>query len=338
MLAVAPLISEYDGVLTDLDGVVYAGPHAISGAVGALNSALNAGLKVGYVTNNASRSAQAVAEHLSELGLRATADAVFGSAWAGVQLLREQQPTGGTVLVVGSQYLADLVREAGYTVTRSAEANVAAVIQGFDQSIGWKDLAQAAFALANGATWVATNRDLTIPLEGGIAPGNGSLVAAVVNAVGREPLVAGKPEPALFRLAARSLNVQRPIVFGDRLDTDIEGGNRAGMHTALVLTGINSGYDALVAEPAQRPHYLLATLNDVHSPYVAPVRAAEGNEDVYRCGDDWALVQGSTLLVSAPLASTVEVDRAACAAWWAAHPDEADSPETIEVRELVARR
>ncbi|MDO5634889.1 MAG: HAD-IIA family hydrolase [Micrococcus sp.] len=250
----------HDGLLCDLDGVVYAGAGAVSGAVEALNLLHEAGIAVGYVTNNASRSEEQVAEHLRSLGVTVNAQEVFGSAAAGVRLLAEQCPPPARVLVVGSAHLRESVRHAGYVLVTSAHERPDAVIQGFDPALGWADLAEASYAVAAGAVWVATNLDTSIPRAEGVAPGNGSLVHAVHLATGQHPHAAGKPAPHLFRTAAEALQLQRPLVVGDRLDTDIRGGNAAGFDTALVLTGINTAEDAAAADPADQPGWVHADL------------------------------------------------------------------------------
>ncbi|MCT2090143.1 HAD-IIA family hydrolase [Micrococcus terreus] len=260
----ASFFSGHDALLCDLDGVVYAGAGAIAGAVETLHELTERGVPVAFVTNNASRSPQSVAEHLAELGITATAEQIFGAAAAGVRLLEGMElPPGSAVLVIGSDYLRGLVSEAGFRVVSRADEQPAAVIQGFDPSVGWADLAQAAYAIQAGAVWVATNTDLTIPRAEGIAPGNGSLVQAVSQATGVIPPAAGKPQPLLFQWAAEQLGAQRPLVVGDRLDTDILGGNRAGFTTALVLTGVDSRESAAAAPQDQRPQVIVQSLDEL---------------------------------------------------------------------------
>lgn len=261
----ASLIEAHDGVLFDLDGVLYAGPSAVPGAPQALTRLKELGLQCAFVTNNASRSAESVAEHLRELGIPADADEVYGSAPAGVALLTTHVPPPAAVLVTGSSYLRQLVQEAGYTVVDSAEDNPAAVIQGFDPNLGWADLAEAAYAIGRGAAWVATNLDHSVPRDRGIAPGNGALVQAVSLATGTQPHAAGKPEPVMFEQASQAYGLRRPLVIGDRLDTDILGGNRAGFTTALVLTGVSTAADAAAASTDSRPDWILKNLDDLFS-------------------------------------------------------------------------
>ncbi|GAB2752437.1 HAD-IIA family hydrolase [Sinomonas soli] len=320
----AELIEAFDAVLSDLDGVVYAGPHAIPGAVEALQALAPRGVRLGYVTNNASRSPAEVAAHLRELGAPARDDDVVSSAQAGASLLAQQVPAGTRVLVTGSAALAREVELRGLTPVRSAEEDPAAVIQGFSPDLGWRDLAEAAYAVAAGAVWIATNTDMSIPQARGMAPGNGTLVAAVRAATGREPLVAGKPEAPLFLAAAERLGSRRPVVVGDRLDTDILGGNRAGFATAVVLTGVDTEQSILGARHAERPTYILRTLDDLFRPYPEPV--ASGG--AWHVGASSARTNGEVVEVAG---SREDLDawRAACAAWWAALPEaeERTAPE-----------
>src|SRR6185437_16970094 len=172
-------------------------------------------------------------------------------------VLAERLPAGSAVLVVGAQALADEIADVGLRPVRSAADNPAAVVQGFGPTVGWKHLAEASVAIRAGATWVATNTDRTLPSPRGPLPGNGSLVAALATALGRQPdVVVGKPEPTLFEQIARGRGARRPLVVGDRIDTDIEGANRAGMDSLLVLTGVTQEGELATAPDSQRPTYL----------------------------------------------------------------------------------
>ncbi|OUM44721.1 haloacid dehalogenase [Arthrobacter agilis] len=305
-------------MLADLDGVVYTGPRAINGAIGALERLDAEGKSLAYVTNNASRSSEEVAAHLRDLGAPARAEQVFGSALAGAELLADVVAAGASVLVVGSGILAESVRAQGFVVVPTANERPDAVIQGFSPTLGWKDLAEAAYAITAGATWVATNLDMTLPQERGFAPGNGSMVAAVAAATGKSPLVAGKPEAALFETAARHSRVERALVVGDRLDTDILGGNRAGMATVLVLTGVDSVHTALAAHVDERPDYLIRSLGELYEEY-PEITAKDGT---HFCGAAVAQVSGSTVNINGDQ-EDLDSWRVACAAWWATHPDRA---------------
>ncbi|GHD08974.1 HAD-IIA family hydrolase [Zhihengliuella salsuginis] len=317
------LIGDYDAVLSDLDGVVYAGAGAIEGAVEALSALAGHRKALGYITNNASRSPSAVAEHLRELGAPATAETVFGSADAGAELLAGHVDAGAAILVTGSDYLRECVTRLGYRVVASHTEEPAAVVQGFHPDLGWADLAEAAFAISRGAFWVATNTDMTIPRAEGIAPGNGSLVQAVGNATGTDPIVAGKPEAHLFEKAAHELGAGRPLVVGDRLDTDILGGNRAGFATAAVLTGIDTTASIIAADPRERPDFILEGLAQLYVSY--PTVDVAEDADVVRatCGSDSARAEAHTVVLSS---DRLDAWRAACAAWWTRNPRSAREP------------
>ena len=258
-----------DLVLADLDGLLYQGQRPIPHAVESLRKAGKSAL-VGYITNNASRTPASVAEQITQLGLPATADDVVTSPQAALRVLSRLVPAGSLVLVVGGPGLSSEVERAGFRITRVADESPDAVIQGFSPEVGWSDLAQASFALQRRPEipWVATNTDWSIPVEGGIAPGNGALVSAVHLAVGRLATFAGKPEKEIFDVALERFGpIGDALMIGDRLDTDILGANRAGIRSALVLTGIDSPKTLLASDDSQRPTYVLEDLRDLHKPY-----------------------------------------------------------------------
>lgn len=260
-----------DVVLADLDGVVYAGPSALPYAVDSLNQ-VAARRRVGYITNNASRTDAAVAEHLTSLGLTVAANDIVTSPQAAMRLLRTMVAPPATLLIVGGEGLVVEAEKAGYTVTRSAEDAPDAVVQGFATDVAWTDLAEAAFALKlpedeGGIPWIATNSDWTIPRERGIAPGNGTLVSAVHTAVGRLATVAGKPETPIFEVALDRFGAAKTLFIGDRLDTDILGAARADIDSVLVLTGIDRPKHVLAAPEGSRPTFILSDLRELHEPY-----------------------------------------------------------------------
>ncbi|QDY91459.1 HAD-IIA family hydrolase [Arthrobacter sp. UKPF54-2] len=316
-MAEVELISRFDALLADLDGVVYAGPQAIPGAVESLQRLSGVGVGLGYVTNNASRSPAEVAQHLRELGAPAEDQQVVSSSQAAAELLASMLPAGARVLITGGEALAREIELAGLVPVRSEAEDPVAVVQGFHPELGWKDLAEAAYVVAAGALWVATNTDMSIPQARGMAPGNGTLVAAVAAATGRQPLVAGKPEAPLFHAAAKRLAADRPLVVGDRLDTDILGGNNAGFATVAVLTGVDTRESILAARTLERPTFLINDLTDLYRPYPA---IEDDGDWRYRCGSASAEVRGTSLRVSGNPAD-LDSWRAACAAWWAANPE-----------------
>ena len=278
---VAKLWGQYDTLLADLDGVVYEGAHAIRNAVTSINELQQAGVLVGYVTNNSSRKSETVANQLNGFGLRVKPSDVIGSAQTGVELLATLVTRGSRILVVGGEGLRSKVAEAGFELVEKADDKPAGVIQGFAPEVAWVHLAEASYAIQRGAKWVATNSDWTIPREGGIAPGNGTLVSAVHTAVGQMPVVAGKPEPAIFHTALRQFGSSNALFVGDRLDTDITGANRAGIDSALAMTGVATRKDVLGAKPDERPTYIISDMAELLQRYEAPKQTKRG----YSCGD-----------------------------------------------------
>ncbi|KQM45014.1 HAD-IIA family hydrolase [Microbacterium sp. Leaf203] len=306
-----------DVVLADLDGVVYAGPGALPHAVDSLNRAQQEGRRLGYITNNASRTDASVAEHLTSLGLRVAADDVTTSPQAAMRLMRDLVPAGSTLLVIGGEGLVVEVEKAGFVVTRSADDNPAAVVQGFAPEVGWVHLAEAAYALATpveegGIPWVATNSDWTIPQARGIAPGNGTLVSAVHTAVGRLATIAGKPERPIFDVAVARTGAQSPLFIGDRLDTDIQGARTAEMRSLLVLTGIDRPKQVLAAPPSQRPDYIVEDLRQLFEPY--PTTVVKG--DRTRVGDAIVEIDGVDLRIVNDGGRQIDLLRAGSAAIW----------------------
>ncbi len=304
-------------VLADLDGVVYRGPGAIPGAVAQLNRA-GERARLAYVTNNASRTDRAVAEHLRELGLNAATEDVVTSPQAAVALLRESVAPGATILVIGGDGLTDELTKAGYVVTRSAEDNPAAVLQGFAPEVGWEHLAEASFALAERPgeellPWIATNTDWTIPVARGLAPGNGTLVSAVHTAVARLPVFAGKPETPIFEAAFDRFGTRNALMVGDRLDTDMKGARAAGIPSLHVLTGVDRPKQLVAASRDMQPDFIVATLDGLHEPYPETVVRKDGSMQV---GSARVGMDGHVVRVDAEGDSPINLLRAACAAIW----------------------
>ncbi len=272
----ARLIDQFDSVLFDLDGVVYLGSQAVPHAVESINRLQAEGKVVGYVTNNSSRKPETIAEQLNGFGLSVAPNQVIGSARAGAKMLAGRVPSGSKVLVVGGEGLRFEVEQLGFEVVAKADDNPAAVIQGFAPDVGWTHLAEAAFAIQRGAIWLATNQDWTIPREGGIAPGNGTLVSAVHTAVGILPDFAGKPFAPIYQSALDQLGVQKPLFVGDRLDTDIRGAHNFGMASACVMTGVASRRELIGARVEDRPEFIIEDLRSLFDEYQEPRRTKRG--------------------------------------------------------------
>lgn len=260
------LVAGYDGIVSDLDGVVYRGADAVPYAVAALSRA-GADMGVVYATNNASRTVATIAAQLAAVGLAVRPQEVVTSALAGAALLAEQLPPAAVVLAIGGEGVVEAIRGAGLVPTRTATGEVAAVLQGYGTGVTAADLGEASLAVAAGATWVATNTDRTLPMARGIIPGNGTLVSAVATATGREPVVVGKPYPPLYQRAAGVLGtaLERTLAIGDRLETDIAGAQAAGMDSVWVLTGVHQVAD--LALGTATPTYAVLDLRELYDTY-----------------------------------------------------------------------
>jgi HAD superfamily hydrolase (TIGR01450 family) len=315
----------YDLALLDLDGVVYIGRRPVPGAAEALERARAAGMRIAFVTNNASRTPQAVADQLTSLGVKAGADDVVTSAQAAAAVLAARLPAGSRVLVVGGEGLNWALQQEGLRPVSSMDDEPAAVVQGFSPDLGWRMLAEGSRAVRAGLPWLATNTDLTVPTAYGPAPGNGTLVAAIAAATGVRPDVAGKPRPPLFEQAVRRYRSRTPLVVGDRLDTDIEGAHAAGLVGMLVLTGVSGAADVITATAEHRPHLLARDLGGLLTPHPAPRRSDTG----WACGEAEVGVEDGRLRVVRPGEDAVDLLRAACATAWATGGDAAPAPDDV---------
>jgi glycerol 3-phosphatase-2 len=321
------LAERFDVALLDLDGVVYVGPDAVPGAPAALAEARNRGMRLAFVTNNAARPPAAVAAHLTELGIAAEPGEVITSAQAAAHYLADRLPAGSPVLVVGTTGLIEALTERGLTPVHSADDNPSAVVQGYSPDLNWQQLAEGAVAIRNGAVWIATNLDPTVPSARGPLPGNGSLVAALRHATGVTPVSTGKPDPTMHRESVERSGARRPIVVGDRLDTDIEGARAVGCASLLVLTGVTTAADLIAAGEGLRPDYVAADLAGLLDSHRAPELL---ENTAAQCGGWLVRMDGDELRLSRTADSSIEaVDdldplRALCASAWAAADGDAD--------------
>ena len=311
-----PLASRHDVGLLDLDGVLYIGPDAVPGAPEAVADARRCGMRVAYVTNNAARTPETVARHLTELGIPADTDDVVTSAQAVATLVAADLPAGSPVLVVGGEGLYAALGERGLRPLAEADG-AAAVVQGFSPDVGWRLLAEGTYAVTAGLPWYASNLDATVPTPRGLAPGNGALVDVIAGVTGRRPVAAGKPARPLHDEAVRRTNARDPLVVGDRLDTDIEGAHRADVPSLLVLTGVARALDLVLAPVPWRPTYVAEGLSDgllqAH-PGVHP-----DGDGRWSCGG-WSAVRGDGELELDGAGDRLDGLRALCAAAWADGP------------------
>jgi glycerol-1-phosphatase len=322
---VTNLHEAYDVALLDLDGVVYIGGVAIPGAPQALQEAKRGGIHLAYVTNNASRSPAAVAALLQGMDVPAEAEDVVTSAQAAARLLADKLPAKARVLVIGAVALSLAVRERGLVPVSTAAEDPQAVVQGYGPGIDYSRLAEGGLAVRAGALFVGTNADSTLPGRHGIQPGNGSLLRVIAHATGVEPVIAGKPEPPLHRESVIRTGARRPLVVGDRLDTDIEAACRADCDSLLVLTGVTRPADVVTAPEGQRPTYIGETLHTLLAPYP---EISEQKTGTATCGGWTAVRDGGTLTLTGDGAPADGL-RALCAAAWS-------TPEPVSPRQAEA--
>lgn len=298
----SPLCEAYDVAVLDLDGVVYIGRDAVDGAIAGISAAQAAGMHLAFVTNNAARAPHAVGDHLRDLGLDASDHDVVTSAQAAARVVASLVPAASAVYVIGGPGLHEALTERGLVPVTSPDEDPVAVVQGYGPDMPWRQVIDGAILVRAGVPWVASNMDLSVPTERGPGPGNGTLVNLVASFAGREPLVAGKPLPPLFEETLERVGGERPLVVGDRVDTDIDGARAVGWDSLLVMSGVTSL--GLLAElPAdRRPTYVGAHAGCLVRPMTAvadlvpsaPVggwtaRVVDGRLTVSGAGDvhDW---------------------------------------------------
>ena len=316
-----PLSQRYDVAMLDLDGVVYVGASAVIGAPEHLAAARSAGMHLAFVTNNASRTPSAVAEHLTELGIAVEPAEVVTSAQAAARVLAGMLEEGSKVFVIGGTGLFAALEDEGLHPVQSVDEEPAAVVSGYHPELAWRTVIDGAILVNRGLPGVASNTDRTVPTPNGPGPGNGVLVGAVAEFAGRTPVVAGKPEPPLFEETLRRVGGARPLVVGDRLDTDIEGAVRCGYDSLLVMTGV-TGLAELVAAPAGlRPTYIALDLGGLGTAQEAP-------DPQGRLGGWSATVRAGSLGVSGS-GSLDDWWRAVAAASWA-YLDETGRPVAVD--------
>lgn len=265
-----PLCRAYDLAMLDLDGVVYVGGEAVPGAPQHLAKVRERAMRVAFVTNNSARSPERVAEHLRELGVEAEAKDVVTSAQAAARVLAERLGSGAKVVLLGAAGLDEALREVSLQPVPVSEEGAQALVTGYGPDVLWRDIMRAAVLVRDGLWWVATNTDHTIPTSYGVAPGHGVLVETLRRFTGVEPVVAGKPQRPLFDETVRRFGAERPLMVGDRLDTDIEGARNAGFDSLLVLTGVTGLEELVSARLGERPIYLAPDLAALHEPQEAP--------------------------------------------------------------------
>lgn len=253
---------QFDAVLVDLDGTVWRGQEAVPGAREGLETLADAGLPVVFVTNNTGLRRQAFNDRMTAAGLPANLGPIVTAGWATAQFLATYHP-GESVFVMGDEALRLDVADAGLNVVSSGTADV--VVAAHDEDVSYERLTATLRAFRPDTTLVAPNRDRVYPSENGPVPGAGAAVGAVEGMTGQDALVVGKPETRLADIATDAVDADTTdcLIVGDNVETDILMGERAGMTTALVLTGVSTR-SAAESAPVQ-PDHVIESLADVES-------------------------------------------------------------------------
>lgn len=243
---------EFDGLLIDLDGVVWIGREPVPGSVEALRSLLAAGKEIVFVTNNPGKPAAEYARRLGEAGIEVSPELIVTAGEATAGIAAERAGAGSTAFVIGAPAFHETVAAAGLQLLEGeAGREAAAVLVSGHRGFDYEELLTATLALQRGAALFATSRDPTLPMPGGPWPGTGAVLAAVETASGARAEIGGKPEAHLFEMARERIGgAARVAMVGDRVSSDIEGGKRAGLKTVLVLSGATSREEAVVATPS----------------------------------------------------------------------------------------
>jgi glycerol 3-phosphatase-2 len=320
-----PLCATYDLAMLDLDGVVYVGPDAVPGAAEHLARVRAEGMGVAFITNNASRPPDTVATHLSDLGVPATVADVVTSAQAAAGVLLDRLGAGARVVLLGGEGLEVALAERGL-VAVGVDDDAEAVVSGYGPQVVWGDIMRAAVRIRDGLWWVASNADRTIPTAYGVAPGHGVLVDTVQRFSGIDPVVAGKPERPLLDETVRRVGGERPLMVGDRLDTDIAGAHNVGIDSLLVLTGVTGLAELVGASPGERPSYVGLDLRALSEPQTAPEHGEAG----------WSLGGWTATVTSGALAVTGSGDagdwwRAVAVAGWEWLDESGEAADTTDV-------
>jgi HAD superfamily hydrolase (TIGR01450 family) len=286
-------------------------------------------MRLAFVTNNASRTPATVAAHLRELGVEADEDDVVTSSQAAARVLVDKLGSGAEVVVLGAEGLQAAVVAAGLVPVVVDHEAAVALVTGYGPDVPWRDIMQCAVRVRDGLWWVASNTDMSFPTSFGLAPGHGVLVEAIARFAGVEPVVAGKPARPLLDETVRRVGGRRPLMVGDRLDTDIEGARNAGLDSLLVMTGVTGLAELVAARPQERPTYVAADLGGLHQEHPAPEVPDDGGGDPgVRLGGWTASVEASRLEVSGAGAADDWWRVVAEAAW--RHLDEHGEPAGID--------
>lgn len=251
-----------DGLVCDLDGVLYRGDVPIPGAIEKLRELSEAGLRLVFCTNNSNPTVDAYVSKLGRLGLDVARDQLVSSAVVAAEVLAGS--AGSTAIVIGGDGIREALATAGLREAESDAREADLVLVGFDPTFTYAEMKRAAFAVRDGAALVATNEDASFPAPDGLWPGAGAILASIERATGARARVLGKPNDPMMDVVARRLKGCRAVaIVGDRPDTDLAGGVARGWKTILVLSGVTEERDVPKVTP--RPDLVLGSLAELEA-------------------------------------------------------------------------
>jgi 4-nitrophenyl phosphatase len=255
-------VNQARGILIDMDGVLWRGKEFLPGVKEFVETLRTRGIPFLLVTNNSTVSPVSTVNRLAEIEFVLEPDEVVTSALATASYLQGILPEGSRILVIGEEVVRNALEDAGFELLET-HASADAVVVGFDRHVNWQKMTEAALAIQAGALFVGTNPDVSFPIEAGQAVGNGAIIRAIAAATSTMPTIVGKPEPLLFEQALRQIGLQAEqiLMLGDRLETDILGAQRAGIATALLLTGVTSAPEARLSEI--KPDFIFEDLSSL---------------------------------------------------------------------------
>jgi 4-nitrophenyl phosphatase len=232
----------------DMDGVLWKNNEPICDLPKLFRMVEQMGVKFLFATNNATLSCAQYVKKFKGFDVDIKFDQIINSGFATANLLKQKYPEGGPVYVIGEDGLIKSLEEQGFFIS---DKNALAVIVGMDRNITYEKMRIATLLIRNGAEFIGTNPDKTFPTPEGLAPGGGTFIAAIQAASDVVPTIVGKPFPTMLRMAQERLAIppDQILAIGDRLDTDIAGGQRAGFKTALVLSGVSTKEEVAVWKP-----------------------------------------------------------------------------------------
>ncbi len=266
MRKLAQAVDKISSFILDMDGVLYLGEAPIKGAAEAVGWLRKHGKTLVFSTNNSAETRRAYARKLARMGIAARESEIITSGYLTALYLRKRSPRA-KVYMVGEKGLRSELERAGLKLVSYARTEEAThVVVGLDRTVNNKKLTGALRALLAGAEFVATNADAAYPTENGLSPGAGAMIGALVGCSGKKPsVVVGKPSPRMIKLALEILRSKpsETAIVGDRLDTDITAGKRAGVTTILVLSGVSKRRDVVKAKGKITPDFVINRMRDL---------------------------------------------------------------------------